>query len=445
MRSTEPAHPQRRARLIQALAGLLTTMAGRLAIAQSSQPPASDPAPKKNASSPANTPASPAASAGNPAATTPATNAAPPQVVSNRPLPSSLEWKEGDSLIVHNDYAIETRREVLGRQVITPTRSLFVRDNAAPPPARILEERGQWAVSFSGVAEPDAYTLAELQAMPSRTVATVLQCPENGRGLQAVPAPGTPWQTGGAGCVIWTGVPLTTVVHELGGIAPESRYLTATGGDVLPDGIPSDFTRVERSVPVSAMEHALLAWKLNGEPIPLAHGGPLRLVLPGYASINYIKYVKRIAFTKDESSAHIQTADFRVPLRPGQPNLTIPAWRLPVKSWITSPTAADTTTVKAGPVQIEGVAMGGSSAVTRIEVSADGGRNWEVAHLTGPDFGPFAWRLFTALLTLPAGPAVLVCRASNAAGQQQPERTRDNTGYFVNGWHEHRVVLTVNA
>lgn len=153
--------------------------------------------------------------------------------------------------------------------------------------------------------------------------------------------------------MIWTGVPLTTVIHELGGVVPGSRFLTATGADSLPDGVASDFTRVERSVPLSALEHALLAWTLNGAPIPLAHGGPLRLVLPGYAGVNYIKYVRRIAFTTEESSAHIQTADFRVPLRPGEPRLTIPAWRLPVKSWITAPLESDEP-LKAGVVLSEG-------------------------------------------------------------------------------------------
>lgn len=429
MHRTVPPNPQRRVRLIQALAFVLSAVSGKLQASPASAKAATTPEP--------NTPidsgkvASPAA----PEATLPPP-ASPP------PLPPALAWKDGESLIVHSPYAIEARREVLGRQVITPTRCLFVRDNALPPPQRVLEERDQWAVSFEGVGQPDAYTLAELRAMPSRTVATVLQCAENGRALQTIPASGTQWQTGGAGCVIWTGVPLKTVVHELEGVAAGSRYLTATGGDTLPDGIPSDFTRVERSVPLSALDHALLAWTLNGEPIPLAHGGPLRLVLPGYASINYIKYVKRIAFTRNESSAHIQTADFRVPLRPGEPNLTIPAWRLPVKSWITSPSAPDVS-VKAGPVQIQGVAMGGSSAVFRIEVTADGGRSWHPATLTGPDFGPFAWRLFEATLTLPPGSAELACRATNAAGQQQPEYTTDNTGYFVNGWREHHVTLTL--
>ncbi|AHG62478.1 sulfite oxidase [Advenella mimigardefordensis] len=429
-------NPQRRTRLIQALAFALSAASNKLLAAPAdARAPASDA--KTNAAT--KTPST-AATPPSPATASPSSPLPPP--AEPAPLPENLAWKDADSLLVHNPHAIETRRAVPGRQLITPTECLFVRDNALPPPARLLAEAEQWPVAFDGVAQPDAYTLAELQAMPTRTIATVLQCAENGRALQSNPAIGTQWQTGGAGCVIWTGVPLTTVIHELGGAVPGSRFITATGADSLPDGIPSDFTRVERSVPLSALDNALLAWTLNGAPIPLVHGGPLRLVLPGYASINYIKYVRRIAFTAEESSAHIQTADFRVPLRPGEPKLTIPAWRLPVKSWITEPLGMDAP-VKAGAVPIRGVAMGGASAVTHIEVSADGGATWHAARFTGSDLGPFAWRLFDISLHLPPGPVKLACRATNAAGQQQPELTTDNTGYFVNGWREHQISLTV--
>lgn len=87
--------------------------------------------------------------------------------------------------------------------------------------------------------------------------------------------------------------------------------------------------------------------------------------------------------------------------------------------------------------------MGGTSAVTRMEVTVDGGTTWHPAQLTGSDLGPFAWRLFEISLTLPPGPVRLACRATNAAGQQQPELTTDNTGYFVNGWREHQISLTI--
>lgn len=426
-RPAVPANPQRRTHLLRALGLGLAGLSPRLAAAATGDT-TPQPEPGKTGLPQA-------------AAQAPALPPSPPPL----PLPESLAWKDAQALIVHNPHAIETRRGIAGQQVITPTRCLFVRNNALPPSARSIEQADDWAVSISGVATPDAFTLGELRQMPSKTVATVLQCAENGRGLTANPGAGTPWLTGAAGCVIWTGVPLSTVVRELGGVRADSRFLTALGGDTLPRTIASDFTRVERSVPLSALDNALLAWRLNGEPLPLVHGGPLRLVLPGYASINYIKYVRRIAFTHDESSAHIQTSEFRVPLRAGQPQVTIPAWRLPVKSWITAPLPVNDQPLTAGDIVIQGVAMGGSSAVAHIEISTDGGLSWQPAQFTGMDFGPFAWRLFEARVTLPAGSATLACRAANAAGQQQPEYTTDDTGYFVNGWREHQLSVTLAA
>src|SRR5690606_6620658 len=101
--------------------------------------------------------------------------------------------------------------------------------------------------------------------------------------------------------------------------------------------------------------------------------------------------VRRIAFSADESSAHIQTADFRVPLRPGESQLSIPASRLPVKSWLTGPQDPNAP-LTAGTVHLRGVAMGGDSAVTGVEVTADGGATWHSAEFTGANLGPFAWR-----------------------------------------------------
>src|SRR5690606_18931331 len=143
-------------------------------------------------------------------------------------------------------------------------------------------------------------------------VAAVLQCSGNGRGYFPSKPSGTKWQVGAAGCVIWSGVPVRQLAAALGGVDGSARFITGTGGETLPAGVDPKSVIVERSVPIKAMEHALLAWEMNGQPVPTAHGGPLRLIVPGYSGVNNIKYVKRLAFTQNETDARIQAQGYRM-------------------------------------------------------------------------------------------------------------------------------------
>src|SRR5690606_16292936 len=144
-----------------------------------------------------------------------------------------------------------------------------------------------------------------------------------------------------------------TLVARLGGVREGMRYMTATGGETIPPGIDPKTVQVERSVPWTAMEEAILAWELNGSPIPLAHGGPLRLIVPGYYGVNNVKYAKRLAFTTDQTDANIQASSYRVrPIgvkgAPSQPSM----WEMNLKSFITSP--AGTERLRAGEALIHG-------------------------------------------------------------------------------------------
>src|SRR5690606_17152873 len=112
-------------------------------------------------------------------------------------------------------------------------------------------------------------SLAELKELGVETVATVLQCSGNGRAFFDHKASGTPWTVGAAGCVLWTGVPVRKVVEALGGVDAAAKFITATGGESLPQGLDPKSLMVERSVPLAAMENALLAWEINGEPLPV--------------------------------------------------------------------------------------------------------------------------------------------------------------------------------
>ncbi|MGH6639854.1 MAG: molybdopterin-dependent oxidoreductase, partial [Polaromonas sp.] len=196
--------------------------------------------------------------------------------------------------------------------------------------------------------------------------------------------------------------------------------------------------------PALAMTDALLAWEMNGAPISLAHGGPLRLIVPGYTGVNNIKYIKQLAFTARESEARIMSHGYRITPPGGKGDPSQPSVQeMTVKSWINSPNP-DSGQLKAGMAQIHGVAFGGLHAVKRAEVSLDGGKTWQEARFIGPDLGKYAWRQFVLQARLPAGSYVMASRATDAAGNVQPETRGENqSGYNNTSWADHAVKVTV--
>ncbi len=373
-----------------------------------------------------------------------AASAAAAPAAGPRPLPPYAAWKDASSLIVHSSSTIETRRNAFGTSGITPAEQLYVRNNLPPPDASILANRDAWQVSVEGVRNPRVLTVAELKTMGIETVAMVLQCSGNGRGFFPSKPSGTPWTVGAAGCVVWSGVPVRYVAEALGGVAPGMLHLTGTGGEKLADNLPDPLAvLVERSVAIKAMADAILAWEMNGAPISLAHGGPLRLVIPGYNGVNNIKYVKRLAFTTEESKARIMSHGYRVTPIGGSSNPNEPSVQeLNVKSWVNTPHADKP--AKAGTVYVTGVAFSAGQPIRRVEVSSDGGRTWIDAAFIGPDMGRFAWRQFAVPLRMAPGNYVVTSRATDAGGNVQPEQRAENAhGYSNNSWADHAVKVTV--
>jgi sulfite oxidase len=356
-------------------------------------------------------------------------------------LPDYVNWKTPEALIVHSANTLETKRDAIGTSIVTSNEQLFIRNNLPPPPPSIVADRDAWTVAFKGVKNPRSISLGELKTLGVTTVATVLQCSGNGRAFFDHETSGTQWATGAAGCVLWSGVPLKTVVEAMGGSLGDLPYITSTGGEELPAGLDPKSLVVERSVPLRALDQAILAWELNGEPLPLAHGGPLRLVVPGYYGVNNVKYVKQVAFTAEQTDAKIQASGYRIrPVgqggAPDQPSM----WEMNVKSWITQPLEQ----AKAGRVRIQGVAFGGAKEVKSVEVSLDGGKSWQAAPFVGPSLGPYAWRPFVLIVDLKPGDYRLVSRASDVEGNAQPEEELVNErGYGHNGWRDHGVNIAI--
>jgi len=363
----------------------------------------------------------------------------------SKPLPDYAAYKDASRVIVHSGKTIETKRSGFGTSVIVPDDILYVRNNLPAPDPMIVADRDAWVVSIEGVRNPRKITIGELKTIGIVTVAAVLQCSGNGRAFFPHKTSGSQWSVGAAGCVIWSGVPVSALAKAMGGVADGRHFMTGSGDEKIPAGIDPKSVMVERSVPLEAMESALLAWEMNGDPLPLTHGGPLRLVIPGYYGVNNVKYVDRLAFTENETNAKIQASGYRVrPVgqkgKPGQPSM----WEMNVKSWINHP-AGMGDTVRAGMVQINGVAFGGTKGVRLVEVSVDGGKTWNDAQFVGPDLGKYAWRQFVYPVRLKPGSYTLVSRAIDEDGNAQPAERKDNhRGYGHNGWRDHGVKITVS-
>lgn len=363
------------------------------------------------------------------------------QAQAQKPLPGYADWKDRDAVIVHSTNTIETHRGEIGPGPITPADHLYVRNNLSPPAADVVEDRDAWEISIEGVKRPRSLTVGDLKRMGVANVPAVLQCSGNGRGFFEHKASGTRWMTGAAGCVVWTGVPVRDLMEAFGGPAEGARFMTGTGGETIPQGIDPKTVQVERSVPIEAAENAILAWQMNGDGVPLAHGGPLRLIVPGYYGVNHVKYLKRLAFTPEESQAAIQRTGYRVrPVgvggAPDQPSM----WQMKVKSWVTHPIED----ARSGRILVYGVAFGGSGGIGKVEVSTDGGSNWHEARLLEPDLGPYAWRVFVYPAELGAGTHTIASRATDAQGTVQEEATEPNhRGYDYRGWRRLAVDVTV--
>ena len=364
----------------------------------------------------------------------------------SRAMPDS---KAAGAFIVHNDlpWALETRRSQFGFGPITSASQLFVRNNLPAPPAPLTDQGDDWSFDVVGCARAGSLTLADLKRMKSRTVATVLQCSGNGRDFFPHDPSGSQWGVGAAGCVLWTGVSVADIFEQFGGVQSGVAYLTVTGGEELPDGVDKDAVVVERSVPIEkGLKDCLLVWEMNGAPLPVIHGGPVRLVVPGYFGVNNVKWVRQLAATAGESDAKIQQSGYRMRPEgmaggPEQPSM----WRMPVKSWLNGP-GADGAPVLAGLNTLYGVAFSGERGVEAVEISADDGATWQQTEWVGPDLGPDAWRTFQFSANLPVGGHRFVTRATDTQGDQQPKlAVHNHRGYGHNGWQDHGLSVRAVA
>ncbi len=351
-------------------------------------------------------------------------------------LPLLRSLKPG--LHVHDEEALNAEPSLdLLDEAITPLGAFFIRNNGALPE---IADAGAWRLTIDGEVErPAVWSLAALrETFETVTQTAVLECAGNGRSQFSPATDGLQWRLGAVGCARWTGVRLADVLRHAG-VKPGAVYT----GHHAPDrqiGKPEK-AALSRGLPIAKAlaPETLIAFGMNGEPLPRLHGGPLRIVAPGYPGSAWQKWLDRVSLRAQEHDGEkMRGTDYRMPIRPLRPGEALdPAdfaviTDMPVKSLITRP--ADGFTVAAGEtVTVAGFAWSGAVPLAGLELSCDGGRSWRAVALE-PGEGPYAWRRFEA--RLPAGqPGTLtvMARAHDAAGNRQPlEMPWNPRGYCNN-------------
>jgi DMSO/TMAO reductase YedYZ molybdopterin-dependent catalytic subunit len=275
------------------------------------------------------------------------------------------------------------------------------------------------------------FSLADLQAMPAKTLRVTLECAGNGRAGFTPRYPSMPWRYGGVSTAEWTGVALRTVLERTGvpGGAKEIAFFGADRG--FDSGVEHHFGR-SLSVAEAMQPEVLLAWAMNGQPLAPQHGAPLRLVVPGWFGMASVKWLSRIEALDRPFDGYQQVVGYRYTRQPGEAGTPVRHAR--VKSLIAPPGIADWYTgrrlLDAGKVTLEGRAWSGAGvAVTRVELGVDG--EWRAAEVEPPS-QRFAWQRWRATWDALPGEHELACRAGDAEGAEQPLEPDWNRGGMGN-------------
>jgi sulfite oxidase len=339
-------------------------------------------------------------------------------------------------LIVHEEepFNAETTPAALAEGPLTPTDSFYVRGHAAVPEI----DPAAWRLRVHGHVERELdLSLATLrEAFREREVTATLQCAGNRRagllGIREIPGE-APWGAGATGTATWTGVALADVV-ALAGPRRDAVHVAFVGGDVCAEAKPAQHFGGSIPLDKARRPEVLLAWGMNGEPLPPVHGAPLRVVVPGYIGARSVKWLQRIDIRPRPWQGYFQHVAYRLLPPDGTPGpgAGMPLGLVALNSDVLSP--ADGDTVAAGPVEVRGYAFaGGERHVARVDVSVDGGAPWTQAKLL-EDLGRWAWRRWRLTVDLAPGEHEILVRAwdSSAATQPEDDATLWNPKGYVN-------------
>ncbi|MBI2866401.1 MAG: sulfite oxidase [Chloroflexi bacterium] len=313
----------------------------------------------------------------------------------------------------------------------TPIPLFFLRNHGATP--RIDDREWRLRVEGDAVERPLELTYEDILALPSRSVLRWVECAGNGRSFfslfQGRPASGGQWRLGAISVAEWAGVPLANVL-EMAGVKNNAVDVLLEGGDG---------PKVRRPIPLEKALDAgtLLAYAMNGEPLPPDHGFPLRAIVPGWVGVSNIKWLVRIEVSSQKVQTPFNTSSYILdgPDYPEKPAVTLQT----LKSAVALPWEG---TLPRGRHTVRGFAWSPHGRIARVEYSLDGGKTWGTARLEEPNL-PYVWVRWSFPWEAPLGRHTIMTRATDEAGNTQPDSVLWNAqGYLYNAVVPHPVQVT---
>jgi sulfite dehydrogenase (cytochrome) subunit A len=338
---------------------------------------------------------------------------------------------------------LETPFAVFDQGVYTPNDAFFVRWHLANIPQSV--DAGAHRIAVSGAVNTVlSLSLDDLAKMPAVEIAAVNQCSGNSRGLFTPRAIGGEWGNGAMGNALWTGVRLRDILDRAG-LKAGAKQVQFDGldGPVLP-GTP-DFKK-SLDVDVARGDDVIVAYAMNGEPLPVLNGYPVRLIVPGWFATYWVKMLSAITvLDKTDDNFWMKTA-YRIPDTPnnsvvpgatGYP--TVPINKMAVRSFVTS--FADGASLPQGRNEIRGIAFDGGSGIKRVELSIDGGTTWSQAALER-DYGKYSFRRWAGEMVLRPGTYTIAVRATaNDGATQQATPIWNPSGYLRSSIETYKVTV----
>ncbi len=332
---------------------------------------------------------------------------------------------------------LETPFPIFNEQVFTPNDAFFVRWHLAGIPTEV--DLKTFRLTIRGrVKQNLSFTLTDLQTQFEPVeVAAVCQCAGNSRGFSEPRVAGGQWGHGAMGNAIWKGVRLRDVL-EKAGVEKEGKHVRFDGLDRPVADVTPDFLK---SLPLdqAMADYILIAYAMNGEPLPVLNGFPLRLVIPGWFASYWVKMLTDIEVLNHDDHNFWMDPAYRIPnnacgcLEPGEkPTSTVPLSTMPVRSFITN--MNNGATLSAGsPTIVKGIAFDQGYGIDQVLLSIDGGQHWKSAKL-GKDYGDFSFRQWETQVTLKPGQSYqMKSLAINRIGESQQLHAKWNPhGYLRN-------------